>query len=86
MKKFKGSTIIPLCMLVYLAVMAWVGRGSLSSEATIYWIKLGVGLVIIVGLYFALRRKEQLRRRREEQEATYGHYDDSTPDSSNTKS
>ena len=78
-KKFKASVILPLCMLVYLAFMAWIGRGALETEATTYWIKMGVGLAIIVGLYFALRHKEKLRRQREEEEATYGHYGDEEP-------
>lgn len=76
MKKPKRSTVIPLCMLLYLGVMAWVGRQNMHDDPTYYWVVMGVSLLIIVGLYFALRRKEQLRERREREENTYGYYND----------
>ena len=73
--KPKRSTVIPLCLLVYLAVMAWMGRGRLlAGEYLYYFGVLGGSLAIIALLYWSLRRKEALRRKREEE--LYGTYED----------
>ena len=67
-KNPKRSTIIPLALLVYLAVMAWMGRGRLANGEYFYYFGvIGGSLLIIVLLYFSLRRKEKLRRQREEE-------------------
>ena len=81
--KPKRSTIIPLCLLAYLAVMAWVGRGQITKQEPDYFQYfgiIGISLVIIVLLYFALRRKEALRQRREEE--LYGTYADEETENS----
>ncbi len=81
--KPKRSTIIPLCLLAYLAVMAWMGRGQITKpepDYLQYFGIIGISLVIIVLLYFALRRKEALRRRREEE--LYGTYADEEKENS----
>ena len=75
--KPKRSTIIPLCLLAYLCVMAWVGRGQITKaepDYLQYFGIIGISLLIIVLLYFALRRKETLRQRRKEE--LYGTYAD----------
>ena len=73
--KPKRSTVIPLCLLVYLAVMAWVGRGRLQAGEYLYYFGvIGGSLAIIALLYWSLRRKEALRERREEE--LYGTYED----------
>ena len=73
--KLKRSTVIPLCLLVYLAVMAWMGRGRLlAGEYLYYFGVLGGSLAIIALLYWSLRRKESLRRKHEEE--LYGTYED----------
>ena len=73
--KPKRSTVIPLCLLVYLAVMAWMGRGRLlAGEYLYYFGVLGGSLAIIALLYWSLRRKEALRRKHEED--LYGTYED----------
>lgn len=75
MKKFKRSTVIPLCLLIYLAAMAYVGRDNFfSGNKLYYFVVLGISLAIIVLLHFALRKKEQLRQSHEE-ENQYGTYD-----------
>ncbi len=82
--KLKRSTVIPLCMLAYLAVMAWLGRGRLAAGDYLYYFGvIGISLVIIVLLYFALRRKETLRQRREEE--LYGTYADEEAPNENDK-
>lgn len=73
--KIKRSVVFPIIMLVYLAVMAWIGRDRLERGEYLYYFGIiGGSLLIIVLLYFSLRRKEQLQQRREEQE--YGTYSD----------
>lgn len=73
-RKLKRSVVFPLIMLVYLAVMAWLGRDRLSrGEEFNYYGIIGVSLLIIVLLFFALRKKEKLQQRREDEQ--YGTYD-----------
>lgn len=76
--KIKKSVVFPLIMLVYLAVMAWIGRDRLDRGEYLYYFGIiGVGLVIILLLYLSLRKKEQLQQRREEeQEYGYGTYEE----------
>lgn len=80
----KRSTVIPLCLLAYLAVMAWMGRGRLlAGEYLYYFGVLGGSLAIIALLYWSLRRKEALRRKREEE--LYGTYEDAEEKASEDK-
>lgn len=73
--KLKKSTVIPLCLLLYLCVMAWVSRDRIAKGDTLYYCGvLVVSLVIIVTLHFVLKKQERLRREREEQQ--YGTYAD----------
>ena len=63
--KIKRSVVFPLIMLAYLGVMAWIGRDRLEKGEYLYYFGIiGVSLLIIVLLYFSLRKKEQLRDRR----------------------
>ena len=73
--KIKRSVVFPLIMLAYLAVMAWLGRDRLERGEYLYYFGIiGVGLIILVLLYFSLRKKEKLREQRENEQ--YGTYDD----------
>ena len=81
MKKLKRSTVIPLCLLIYLAVMAWMGRARLADGEYLYYFGvLGISLLIIVALYWSLRRKEKLREQHDED--LYGTYADKEPSDS----
>ena len=73
MKKLKRSTVIPLCLLIYLAVMAWMGRARLADGEYL-------SLLIILALYWSLRRKEKLREQHDED--IYGTYADKEPSDS----
>jgi hypothetical protein len=67
MAKFKRYQTIPGFLFVYTTVMAicfLTKNGEMSS--TEKWITFGVSYVIIILLYFVLRRKERLKREREE--------------------
>ena len=74
MKKIKQSVIVPVCLAIYLGIMAYIGRDNFTSDNKFtYYSVLAVSLVIIV--HFVLRKKEHLRQRRQE-ELQYGRYDD----------
>ncbi len=66
----KRYDIIPLCLLVYLAIMAFLGRDMfLRGDYLEYFSIIGVTLTIIIALRWALKRRESLRQqRRAEQE------------------
>ena len=63
----KRSTIIPLVLAIYLAVMASIGWKDYSAgrmSATYYFGIIGITLVVLVLLHFNLKRRERLRRER----------------------
>lgn len=66
--KIKRSTLIPIVLAVYLAVMAYIGYSDYASghtSALQYFGTIGVTLAIIVLLHFNLKHRERLRRERE---------------------
>ena len=66
--KARRSTVIPLILLVYLAVMATIGWDEYAagrSSALYYFGVIGVTLAVIVLLHFNLKRRERLRSERE---------------------
>ncbi|MDY3217455.1 MAG: hypothetical protein SOX13_10100 [Sodaliphilus sp.] len=74
--KIKMSVFVPLCLFLYLCLMAWLGRERLADgDYWHYYGVIGVGLVIIVALHFVLKKKEYYRQKRRE-EAEYGTYAD----------
>ena len=74
--KFKSSTVIPLALTAYLAVMAYMGRHIyLRGDYLYYFGTIAVTLVIIIVLHFSLKKKEKLRQQREDS-TNYGKYDD----------
>ncbi len=66
----KRYDIIPLFLLIYLAVMAYFGRGMfVKGDYLQYFSILGVTLLIIIFLRWVLKRRDTLRQqRRQEQE------------------
>lgn len=65
--KLKRSTVIPVVLLVYLAVMSYIGRGELYAGHYLYYFGIiGATLVVITLLHFFLKKREKLRRLREE--------------------
>lgn len=65
--KLKRSTFIPLILLVYLGVMAYIGYPGYASGATSALHYFGVivaTLGIIVLLHFSIKRRERLRNER----------------------
>lgn len=66
MKRFKKSIFIPTILLIYLAVMAYLGREKLFAGNYLeYFGILIVTLVCIAILFFTLRKQEQIRERKQ---------------------
>ena len=68
-RRLKKSTTLPVVLLIYLAVMAYIGWVSLKAgqlTLTEYLLILFGTLACIILLHFSLKRRERLRREREE--------------------
>ncbi len=69
MKKFKKSQLLPPILLVYLGFMAYLGRNLFfEGEYLYYFSVLGISLLVIILLYFSLRRKERLKEQKNREE------------------
>ena len=65
MKRFKKSVFIPLVLLIYLLVMAYMGRDKfLAGSYVEYFGILLVTLFCILLLFFTLRKQEEVRERK----------------------
>ena len=65
----KRYDIIALLLVIYLAVMAYFGRGMLLSGN--YFSIIGVTLLVIFILRWAMKRREKIREeRRKKQDAS----------------
>lgn len=65
----KRYDIIALLLVIYLAVMAYLGRGMLLSGN--YWEYFGIigfTLLIILALRWALKRREKIRNERRQKQ------------------
>lgn len=68
MKRFRKSVFIPTILLVYLAVMAYLGRDKLIAGNYLeYFGILIVTLLCIAILFFTLRKQEQIRERKRQE-------------------
>ena len=69
MKRIKKSKLIPAILLIYLCIMAYMGREKLLAGSYLeYFGILVVTLLCIVILHFTLRKQEQVRERRQQEE------------------
>lgn len=65
-KIMRRSTVIPLILLVYLGIMAYIGRGEFQAGHYLYYFGIiGATLACIIALRFFLLRRERLRAERE---------------------
>ena len=65
--KLKRSTLIPLLLTAYLAVMSKFGRDQYVAgeiSALYFYGVIGLTLIVIVLLHFSLKKRERLRRER----------------------
>lgn len=59
-RRIPRSTLVPLLLLVYLAVMSYIGWGNYAkgeTSALYYFGTIGVTMVIILLLHFNLKRR-----------------------------
>ena len=62
--KVKRSTFVPMLLLLYLCVMAYIGRGEFFAGNYLYYFGIiGLTLAAIIALHFVLRRRERMRGR-----------------------
>ena len=69
MKKIQRSTIVPLLLVVYLAVMSYIGYPEYEAgrmSALYYFGIIIVTLGIIIALRFLLKKRERLRKERDD--------------------
>lgn len=56
----KRSVVIPLILLIYLAVMSYIGRGEFFAGHYLYYFGIiGITLAAIILLHFTLRKRER---------------------------
>lgn len=80
MKRFRKSVFIPAILLIYLGVMAYMGRDMLSgSGRTEYFLILAVTLACIGLLTFTLRKQEKIRERKAKEMQEQRDKQDSAP-------
>ena len=59
--KIKKYIYMPIIFAIYLGVMAYFGKNNDNISTGEYFAVLGVGALVIVFLYFTLRRKDKLK-------------------------
>ncbi len=76
--KFKLSIVLPLCLLIYLAVLAYLGFDTFKAGKFLkYFGIIAGGLIVIVLLHVVLRKKEKMREKyRDSETQQYGTYND----------
>lgn len=65
----KKHIVIPVVLLIYLAVMSYIGYPSYVSgifSPLYYFGVIGISLGVIVLLYFFIKKREQLRQERKD--------------------
>lgn len=75
-KRLCFSIILPVLLLAFLAVKAYVGLDLLRAGHSLhYYCTLAGGLVLIALIYWRLRKKEMAARAKtDDDEAQYGPY------------
>lgn len=66
MKSSKSHIVITSVLFAYACIMAWIGRANLYNPAqrTTYLISIGVEIVVLVGVFFFLKKRNELRDKR----------------------
>ncbi|MCM1484553.1 MAG: hypothetical protein NC043_09480 [Muribaculaceae bacterium] len=64
MMKLKRYNLIPALLLIYLAVMAYMGRGMLTDGRQIEFFGIIAATLIAIGLLRIVLRKRDRHRRR----------------------
>ncbi len=62
----KRSTLLPLLLLIYLAVMSYIGRGEFyAGHYTYYFCIIILTLIAIALLHIVLKRREQTKSKKD---------------------
>lgn len=67
-RKYKRSTVIPIALLIYLAIMSAIGYKSYrigAMSAGEYFGIIAATLVVISLLHFFIKKREKIREERE---------------------
>lgn len=64
-KKSKKYIYLPLALILYASVMAYIGYPGYKERAELkqFWIVYGVSLALAIGLHFILKRREKNREK-----------------------
>lgn len=67
-RKIKPYIVLPVVLLIYAVIMAYMGRENYfdPEQRTTYLASIGAEVVILVGLFFFLRKRYRLRQRRKD--------------------
>lgn len=68
MKRYKKSVVMPLALFIYTTVMAiyFIPRNH-EMSSTEKWVTVTASYLIIIALWWVLRKREQMVRKRDEQ-------------------
>lgn len=68
MKRYKKSVVMPLALFIYTTVMAiyFIPRNH-EMSSTEKWVTVTASYLIIIALWWVLRKREQMARKRDEQ-------------------
>ena len=66
-KKSRKYIIIPLCIAIYFAIIAYMNRDEwlVNGNFWSYWGKIAIEVVILVVLSFVIKRRDKYRSERE---------------------
>ncbi len=64
-RKIKKHFLFPAVLLIYLAIMAYISypRYKESGNWSEYFAVTGISVLLVVALFFLLKRKQQIRGR-----------------------
>jgi Na+-driven multidrug efflux pump len=81
MKKIRRSVVLPAILLLYLLIMAYVGFPHFEAGQYLFYFGIiGGSLLVILLLYFVLRKREKMRQFGEDS-SRYGTYADDKKES-----
>ncbi|HBG58719.1 LPXTG cell wall anchor domain-containing protein [Proteiniphilum sp. UBA1028] len=62
-QRIKKQVLFPVVLLLYMAIMAYISypRYKASGEWGEYLAVIGIGLLLVVLLFFLLKRKQKIR-------------------------
>jgi LPXTG-motif cell wall-anchored protein len=62
-RKTKKQSLLPAALLIYMAIMAYISypRYKASGKWGEYFAVIGISVVLVVLLFFLLKRKQKIR-------------------------